>query len=171
MSMRRSERPTAGGGRYRFAAADAAAPWCGLPVAGKRRRPRRCGASCAARCCWVPAIRRGFLRHRRRLGGDGADLRCSDRAGVVGPEGSRQRVQHLEGGIIQEIRVREGDRVAAGDVLVALAGVGAQAEAGQLTGRLRALAATEARLQAERTGAPAISFRPPVACRYRTIPR
>jgi len=81
--------------------------------------------------------------------------------GVISPEGSRQRVQHLEGGIIQEIRVREGDRVAAGDVLVSLAGVGAQAEAGQLTGRLRALAATEARLHAERTGAAAISFADP----------
>lgn len=82
-------------------------------------------------------------------------------SGVIGPEGSRQRVQHLEGGIIQAIRVREGDRVAAGDVLVTLAGVGAQAEAGQLTGRLRSLAATEARLQAERTGAAAVSFADP----------
>jgi multidrug efflux pump subunit AcrA (membrane-fusion protein) len=30
--------------------------------------------------------------------------------GVVSPEGSRRRVQHLEGGIIREIRVSDGDR-------------------------------------------------------------
>lgn len=78
--------------------------------------------------------------------------------GVIGPEGSVQRVQHLEGGIIRDIRVREGDQVTAGEVLITLAGVGAQAEAGQLTARLQALAATEARLQAERDGAAAITF-------------
>ena len=81
--------------------------------------------------------------------------------GVIGPEGSVQRVQHLEGGIIREIRVREGDRVAAGEVLITLAGIGAQAEAGQLTSRLQALAAAEARLQAERDGAAAIAFSHP----------
>lgn len=78
--------------------------------------------------------------------------------GVVSPEGSQQRVQHLEGGIIQEIHVREGDRVQAGEVLITLAGIGAQAEAAQLKGRLRSLAATEARLQAERAGASTIVF-------------
>ena len=78
--------------------------------------------------------------------------------GVVSPEGSRQRVQHLEGGIVREIRVREGDRVAAGDVLMVLADVGAQSEVGQLVTRLRALAATEARLQAERQGLGSIAF-------------
>ncbi|HYN37737.1 MAG TPA: HlyD family type I secretion periplasmic adaptor subunit, partial [Rhodospirillales bacterium] len=81
--------------------------------------------------------------------------------GVVSPEGSRQVVQHLEGGIVHDIRVREGDRVQAGDVLVTLAGVGTQAEAAQLGGRLRSLAATEARLQAERVDARSISFSHP----------
>lgn len=40
--------------------------------------------------------------------------------GVVSPDGSRKTVQHLEGGIVSEILVREGDRVDAGDVLVTL---------------------------------------------------
>ena len=40
--------------------------------------------------------------------------------GVVSPEGSRRTVQHLEGGIIDEIRVREGATVAEGDVLMVL---------------------------------------------------
>ena len=38
--------------------------------------------------------------------------------GVVSPEGSRRRVQHLEGGIVHEILVKDGDRVEAGDVLM-----------------------------------------------------
>jgi HlyD family secretion protein len=82
--------------------------------------------------------------------------------GVVSPEGSRRRVQHLEGGIIDEIRVKEGDRVRAGDVLMTLATVGAQSEVGQTLSRLRTLAATEARLQAERRRSNEIAFNHPV---------
>jgi HlyD family secretion protein len=79
-------------------------------------------------------------------------------SGVVSPDGSRQRIQHLEGGIIREIRVRDGDRVQTGDVLMVLADVSRQSEVGQLATRLQALAATEARLQAERRSAPQIAF-------------
>jgi HlyD family type I secretion membrane fusion protein len=82
--------------------------------------------------------------------------------GVVSPEGSRRRVQHLEGGIVQDIRVTDGDRVQTEDVLLVLAPIGAQAEVGQLTGRLRALVATEARLQAERQGKEEVAFDSPV---------
>ena len=82
--------------------------------------------------------------------------------GLVSPEGSRRRVQHLEGGIIDEIRVKEGDRVRAGDVLMTLATVGAQSEVGQTLSRLRTLAATEARLQAERRRSNEIAFNHPV---------
>jgi HlyD family secretion protein len=78
--------------------------------------------------------------------------------GVVSPEGSRRTVQHLEGGIIRDIRVKEGDKVKAGETLVELSGVSAQAEVGQLTTRLRTLAATEARLKAEQSGAKAPVF-------------
>lgn len=78
--------------------------------------------------------------------------------GVVSPEGSRQTVQHLEGGIIREIRVREGDDVDAGDTLVVLEDVAARAEAGALMSRLRTLAAREQRLEAERSGAEEIAF-------------
>lgn len=78
--------------------------------------------------------------------------------GSISPEGSRRIVQHLEGGIIREIAVRDGDVVSAGDTLLVLEDVGAKAEVGTLTNRLRTLAATEARLQAERIDAPAIAF-------------
>ncbi|WGF88517.1 HlyD family type I secretion periplasmic adaptor subunit [Marinivivus vitaminiproducens] len=82
--------------------------------------------------------------------------------GVVSPEGSRQTVQHLEGGIIETIRVRDGDQVQAGDVLMVLQGIGAQAEVGRLTERLRSLAANEARLRAERADADTVEFTHPI---------
>jgi HlyD family type I secretion membrane fusion protein len=69
--------------------------------------------------------------------------------GIVSPEGRRQMVQHLEGGIIREIRVKDGDRINKGDVLLVLGDVDARAEVGALTSRLHTLAATEARLTAE----------------------
>jgi HlyD family type I secretion membrane fusion protein len=82
--------------------------------------------------------------------------------GIVSPEGSRQTVQHLEGGIIREFRVKIGDTVKAGDVLVVLDDISALAETGQLSTRLRALAAQEARLRAERDGTDTINFDHPV---------
>lgn len=79
-------------------------------------------------------------------------------SGIVGPESSRQTVQHLEGGIIREIKVHEGQKVKAGDVLVVLESVRAQAETGARLSRLRVLAAMEARLQAEHAGMDRIDF-------------
>ncbi len=78
--------------------------------------------------------------------------------GFVSPDSSRQTVQHLEGGIIREIRVREGDFVEEGSVLVVLEDIQAQAEVGALMNRLRNLAAAEARLLAERRNQPRIEF-------------
>jgi HlyD family secretion protein len=78
--------------------------------------------------------------------------------GVISPEGSRQTIQHLEGGIIREILVRDSDLVVAGQALVVLEGVGARAEVGRLEERLRTLAAQEARLRAERSDAEEIRF-------------
>src|SRR5690606_27609601 len=53
--------------------------------------------------------------------------------GVVSLDGSRKTVQHLEGGIIHEILVRDGDRVTAGQPLVTLASVQARSTFEQLT--------------------------------------
>jgi HlyD family secretion protein len=47
--------------------------------------------------------------------------------GVVSPDPSRNTIQHLEGGIVQEILVTEGDRVEKGDLLMRLSPVQAQA--------------------------------------------
>lgn len=71
-------------------------------------------------------------------------------SGAVSPMDSRRTVQHLEGGMIRALKVREGDVVRKGEVLVQLEDVRARAEVDQLLSRIRALAAQEARLNAER---------------------
>ena len=80
--------------------------------------------------------------------------------GVVSPKSSRQTVQHLEGGIIRDLLVHEGDHVVAGQTLITLEDVGARAEVQSLRNRYNQLIATEARLAAEREGAPDIAFPP-----------
>ena len=47
---------------------------------------------------------------------------------VVAPEGFRKTIQHLEGGIVSEIRVQEGSQVEAGDVIVVLDATRARAD-------------------------------------------
>lgn len=78
--------------------------------------------------------------------------------GVMSPEGQRQTVQHLEGGIIREILVKDGDKVTKDQPLVVLEDVRAQAAVGAQRSRLRALAAAEARLRAERAHEAEIAF-------------
>lgn len=82
--------------------------------------------------------------------------------GIVSPESSRQTVQHLEGGIIRELKVREGQQVKAGQPLVVLEGVRAEAEAQARMSRLRALLASETRLRAEHAGKDDLAFDHPI---------
>lgn len=63
--------------------------------------------------------------------------------------GQNKQVQHLEGGIISELLVREGDRVAAGAPLVRLDDTAARARLQRLVLRRHRLAVMAARLQAE----------------------
>ncbi len=63
-----------------------------------------------------------------------------------------QVVQHLEGGIVQDIAVREGQRVQAGDTLMRLSSINATSSVQQGQSRLLALKAQVARLQAEAQG-------------------
>jgi len=78
--------------------------------------------------------------------------------GVVESESSRKTIQHLEGGIIREIRVKEGDLVRAGQILITLDDTKARAEAQSLQGQLWDAVAREARLQAEQRGDDRVSF-------------
>src|SRR3546814_18733251 len=47
--------------------------------------------------------------------------------GVVSPDSERRVIQHLEGGIIRQVHVREGQQVQAGDPLVTPASTPAEA--------------------------------------------
>ena len=58
-------------------------------------------------------------------------------------------VQHLEGGIIQKIFVKEGDKIAKGDVLIELKSSQVSSNVDLLQGRLLAKQAETARLRAE----------------------
>ncbi len=72
--------------------------------------------------------------------------------GVVTIESSRKTVQHLEGGIVGELLVAEGDRVGARQVLIRLDRTRALAELEELRAERLASAALAARLRAERDG-------------------
>ncbi len=74
--------------------------------------------------------------------------------------GQNKIIQHLEGGIIQEINVREGDRVAAGQLLLRLDPTVANANSRELYLRQIRLEATEARLLAQNARDPRLVFPP-----------
>lgn len=78
--------------------------------------------------------------------------------GVVSAEGNRKTIQHLEGGMLRKILVREGQRVKAGQLLFELDPTQADAAVGITKNQYVALRAMEARLLAERDQRPAISF-------------
>lgn len=77
---------------------------------------------------------------------------------VAKVEGNRKSVQHLDGGVIKELRVREGDRVEVGTVLVVLDDSQILADYDVLLRQDAMLRATEARLLAELRGDQAIDF-------------
>lgn len=72
--------------------------------------------------------------------------------GVVTVKSYRKTVQHLEGGIVRELRVHDGDRVTAGDVLLVLDNTQARSETEMMRSQLIAARELEARLVAERDG-------------------
>lgn len=78
--------------------------------------------------------------------------------GFVSVDTNRKTIQHLEGGIIRDILVRDGDKVALGQVLVQLDRTRPQATLDLLRWRRMAASALEARLIAERDGTSGIAF-------------
>lgn len=78
--------------------------------------------------------------------------------GSVVPSSQVKTVQHLEGGIVADIQVREGDRVKVGQPLVVLESTAAGADVEELNVRIAALTADVARLTAEVEGLPSIYF-------------
>jgi HlyD family secretion protein/epimerase transport system membrane fusion protein len=78
--------------------------------------------------------------------------------GALVVDGARKSVQHLEGGIVREILVRDGDLVEAGQVLLQLDGAVQRSTLDLIRGRFDADRAFEARLIAERDGRAAVTF-------------
>ena len=72
-------------------------------------------------------------------------------AGSFVATGENKIIQHPDGGVIREIRVREGDRVEAGQVLMELDDTAPKAELRRLVLREARLEAMRVRLQAEAT--------------------
>ena len=72
--------------------------------------------------------------------------------GTIAVAGNRQTVQHRDGGVITAIRVREGQHVQAGQILVELSAPELKAAERGLTSDYLTLLAERARLMAERSG-------------------
>jgi HlyD family type I secretion membrane fusion protein len=68
---------------------------------------------------------------------------------IVKVDGNRKSVQHLDGGIVKELHVKEGDKVSAGELLIVLDETQAHAEYEVLTQQFVVLRATEVRLLTE----------------------
>ena len=71
---------------------------------------------------------------------------------------NRRPVQHAEGGIVREVRVRDGQRVAEGDTLLVLGDVAVAADMNRLDYRVLAESVGIARLEAEQAAAPAFEL-------------
>ncbi|TWI49281.1 epimerase transport system membrane fusion protein [Pseudomonas duriflava] len=98
------------------------------------------------------------------IGGLWASLAPLDSAalasGYVAVKSYRKTVQHLEGGIVEELRVHDGDHVKAGDVLIVLGDTQARADLEAARSQLIANQALEARLIAERDDKDDVTFGP-----------
>jgi HlyD family secretion protein len=79
-------------------------------------------------------------------------------SGSVVVDSNVKKVQHPTGGIVGELRVRDGDRVHAGDVVVRLDETVTRANLAIVTKGLGEMMARKARLESERDGLDAITF-------------
>lgn len=83
---------------------------------------------------------------------------------------NRQVIQHLDGGIVERLAVREGDPVTRGQTLLVLDGTALQAQAAQLQAQLDALHARQVRLRAERDGLTTMAVPPDLGRQAATRP-
>src|SRR5215208_365105 len=80
-------------------------------------------------------------------------------------ESYSKKIQHKEGGIVGEIRVKDGDRVEMGQALIILDNTETKSELAIIDGLLDEALAKRARLEAQRDRASAITFPPEVLAR------
>jgi HlyD family secretion protein len=85
-------------------------------------------------------------------------------------DSSVKKVQHPTGGVVGELRVKDGDRVKAGDILLRLDETITRANLAIVTKNLDELAARQARDEAERDGESRITFPPDLLARAATEP-
>lgn len=78
--------------------------------------------------------------------------------GIISPDGNRRIVQHLEGGVVASILVRDGDYATKGQPVVILENVMASATYQMVLAQYRTALATHARLSAELLGQETVSF-------------
>ncbi|WP_245442684.1 HlyD family type I secretion periplasmic adaptor subunit [Mesorhizobium hawassense] len=78
--------------------------------------------------------------------------------GVIVAAGQNVMIQHLEGGVVRSIKVREGDRVSRGQALILLDPILAQAQLNRVLKQWVARKTEIARLEAERDGLKEIVF-------------
>ena len=82
--------------------------------------------------------------------------------GKIIPSSQIQVIQNLEGGIIEEFLVKEGQDVKAGDILVRLSNIDATSNLGSNQAKYLGLLATTTRLRAESEGKSTVDFPPEV---------
>jgi len=82
--------------------------------------------------------------------------------GFIIPHSKPKIIQHLEGGIIEKIHVREGDTVHKGDTLIVLQDVNAKTDFTAILSNLRISLAIEGRLLAENNDQDKILFSHPI---------
>lgn len=82
----------------------------------------------------------------------------SSGSGKVIPTSREQVIQSLEGGIVTELRVREGDIVKQGQVLAQLDATKTESNVEETAAKYRAALASSTRLQAEISGADSVEF-------------
>lgn len=80
--------------------------------------------------------------------------------GTLVVDSHRKTVQHLEGGILRELLVREGQPVKSGQTVALLDTTQADSQLGQITSQLVAVQARIARLRAEQEGSLVLEFPP-----------
>ena len=78
--------------------------------------------------------------------------------GIVQVDSVRKTVQHPSGGVVEQIHVREGDTVSAGDVLIRLQDTRQRAQLNQVRSQYYEALAVVARLKAERGAEDRIAF-------------
>lgn len=79
-------------------------------------------------------------------------------SGTVEPVNKVQTVQHLEGGIVQKILVKEGQHVVKGQALLELETTSSLSSYSEMLARVNSLTADKARLMAELEGAEKVTF-------------